>query len=205
MLNSILVQPVDDGLNSYALEKLEEIKAYDLDLYEHCISVANLAAALCRQMKMDEVDIANLWIAGALHDYGKMFIDKRILNKPGKLTDYEYEIMQKHVLMGVSVLGNDKRLPEICLIGIREHHERKRGDGYPFGISEISEYGEILAVCDVYSALRAERVYKTGIPREKALEILRHDKVFRKEIVDALEAVTSESVLDVYRGESRCC
>lgn len=191
-MNDVLNTTTGQHLSAYAIERLGEIKEFDTELYGHCIRVANLASAICIVLKKDKVIVQDLWLAGALHDYGKMFIDKRILNKPGRLTKREFNAMKMHVLLGVRVLETDQRLPKYCLQGILEHHERKLGIGYPFGKTEISEYGEILAACDVYDALTTKRVYKEAMSRKKALKIIREEEDFREEIVDALEDASIE-------------
>jgi HD-GYP domain-containing protein (c-di-GMP phosphodiesterase class II) len=109
-----------------------------------------------------------------LHDVGKMLVPPEILNKPGKLTPEEFEIMKLHVDRGVDVLqGTFPDRPELAVVAA-EHHERYDGSGYPKGLrgSEISQWGQVSAVADVYDALTSERCYKSAMPTVKAVSLI---------------------------------
>ena len=128
---------------------------------------------------LSESDIAMYSTASALHDIGKISIDGDILNKPGRLTPEEFEIIKTHALIGAEML---ERLPfysdnplihaayEIC----RWHHERYDGRGYPDGLKgeEIPISAQVTALADVYDALTSVRCYKAAIPHEKAMEMI---------------------------------
>lgn len=118
-------------------------------------------------------------LASALHDIGKIGIDDKILNKPGKLTKEEFEIMKTHTLIGASILENLGLYQEEPLIKTayqicRWHHERYDGKGYPDGLKgeEIPIAAQVVSVADVYDALVSERVYKKAIPHEKAIQMI---------------------------------
>ncbi len=118
-------------------------------------------------------------LASALHDIGKIGIDDKILNKPGRLTKEEFEIMKSHTLIGASILENLGLYQEEPLIKTayqicRWHHERYDGKGYPDGLQgdEIPISAQVVSVADVYDALVSERVYKKAIPHEKAIEMI---------------------------------
>jgi len=124
-------------------------------------------------------DVSLISLASALHDIGKIIIPENILNKPGKLTKEEFEVMKTHAMVGATML---MRLPshqeeplvkvayEIC----RWHHERYDGKGYPDGLKgeEIPISAQIVSVADVYDALTSERVYKKALSHEKALDMI---------------------------------
>ena len=124
-------------------------------------------------------DVLIISTASALHDIGKIMIDEKILNKPGKLTKEEFEIMKTHSMLGATIL---KELPmyqkktlvsvayEIC----RWHHERYDGKGYPDGLKgeEIPISAQVVALADVYDALTSERCYKKAFSKEKAMEMI---------------------------------
>ena len=128
---------------------------------------------------LTDEDILLISTASALHDIGKIMIDEKILNKPGKLTKEEFEIMKTHSMLGASIL---KELPtyqkktlvsvayEIC----RWHHERYDGKGYPDGLKgeEIPISAQVVALADVYDALTSERCYKKAFSKEKAMEMI---------------------------------
>ncbi len=119
--------------------------------------------------------------ASALHDIGKIGIDEKILNKPGKLTKEEFEIMKTHTLIGAHMLDNldmykNEKLVKLAYEICRWHHERYDGKGYPDGLSgeEIPISAQVVSLADVYDALVSERVYKKAFSHEKALEMIRN-------------------------------
>ena len=134
--------------------------------------------------KTDHYDLTwsdqyRITLASALHDIGKIGIDDKILNKPGRLTKEEFEIMKSHTLIGESILENLGLYQEEPLIKTayqicRWHHERYDGKGYPDGLrgDEIPISAQVVSVADVYDALVNERVYKKAITHEKAIEMI---------------------------------
>ena len=117
--------------------------------------------------------------ASALHDIGKIGIDDKILNKPGRLTDEEFKIMQNHTIIGASILENmgsyqDEELMKVACQICRWHHERYDGKGYPDGLKgdEIPISAQVVSLADVYDALVSERVYKKAYSHEKAIEMI---------------------------------
>ena len=119
--------------------------------------------------------------ASALHDIGKIGIDEKILNKPGKLTKEEFEIMKTHTLIGAQMLDNldmyrNEKLLKLAYEICRWHHERYDGKGYPDGLvgEEIPISAQVVSLADVYDALVSERVYKKAFSHEKALEMIRN-------------------------------
>ena len=119
--------------------------------------------------------------ASALHDIGKVGIDEKILNKPGKLTKEEFEIMKAHTLIGAQMLDNldmyrNEKLLKLAYEICRWHHERYDGKGYPDGLvgEEIPISAQVVSLADVYDALVSERVYKKAFSHEKALEMIQN-------------------------------
>ena len=105
---------------------------------------------------------------GLLHDIGKIGVPDAVINKPGRLTDEEYDIIKKHPVMGATILENIKEKRELA-IGARSHHEKYGGGGYPDGIKgeEIPEQARIIAVADAYDAMTSYRSYHDPMPQEK--------------------------------------
>lgn len=140
----------------------------------HSIGVASKAEQLTRYMGFDEETAQKMYLAGALHDIGKVAIGNEILEKPGKLTDNEYTTMKHHAAYTYYILSEIDDFDEI-----RDwaafHHERLDGTGYPFGktASELNTQERIMACVDIYQALTESRPYKEGMSHEKAYEILR--------------------------------
>lgn len=140
--------------------------------------------------------IVDLEKSAPLHDIGKVAIPDSILRKPGKLTPEEFEIIKKHCEYGTRVLRiADEKLSfqsflKIAIQMVASHHERWNGKGYPNGLRQeaIPLSGRIMALADVYDALRSERCYKKAIPHEKTLEILSRERgeQFDPDLVDVL-------------------
>ena len=118
-------------------------------------------------------------VASALHDIGKIGIDEKILNKPGKLTPEEFELMKMHTMIGASMLERleiykEERLVQIACEICRWHHERYDGSGYPDGLKgeEIPIAAQVVSIVDVYDALTSQRVYKQAYSHEKAMQMI---------------------------------
>ncbi len=124
-------------------------------------------------------EIGLIATASALHDIGKIDIDEKILNKPGKLTKEEFEIMKTHTTIGANRLGkldlyHNERLVQFAYEICRWHHERWDGKGYPDGLKgdEIPISAQVVSVADVYDALVSERVYKKAYPHDVAIQMI---------------------------------
>lgn len=150
--------------NPGALISLSRIKAADTYTFQHSVSICALLVAFAHALGMDADEIEEAGLGGLLHDVGKMKIPNEILNKPGKLTDEEFDIMKSHASLSREIL---KAVPGISTMVVQiagEHHERMAGGGYPRGLSgsEISQIGRMTAIADVYDALTSNRVYHKG-------------------------------------------
>lgn len=147
-------------------------------------------------ISLDNEERSTIALASALHDIGKMSIDDAILNKPGRLTPEEFEIMKTHTTMGADMLlelgrhhvGN--ALMEYAYQIARWHHERWDGKGYPDGLKgdEIPIAAQVVSVADVYDALTSVRVYKDAIPHEEAIQMILDGKcgTFNPLLLDCL-------------------
>lgn len=169
-----LVGSIDRNPN--ALLCLTKIREKDDYLLEHSLNVAILLANFGKYIGLKEEEVQELAMSGFLHDIGKIKIPDKILHKPGRLTDQEMNIMRDHVVFGIEAL-EEMQTPEQMIRTVGEHHERLDGYGYPEGArqDEISYYGRMIAIVDVYDALTADRCYKAGMPSQKALQILLKD------------------------------
>lgn len=130
--------------------------------FNHSVQVGMLAYYLSRWMGYPEDFAMEAGKAGFVHDIGMSMVDSRILNKPSKLTDEEYEQVKKHVGYGRDILRKSYPEDSPILLGALQHHERLDGSGYPHGLKgeEISPIGLVLAVTDIYSAMISSRVYQ---------------------------------------------
>ncbi len=152
----------------------------------HVLHINKITGMLLERLiqKTDKYDISwhdryLITTASALHDIGKIGVDEKILNKPGRLTADEFEIMKMHTMIGASMLHSltmyqDEELVRVATEICRWHHERYDGRGYPDGLKgdEIPISAQVVSVADVYDALASERVYKKAFPHEKAIEMI---------------------------------
>ena len=140
---------------------------------KHSLGVAQKAAVLAEFMGYSEADIEKIYMAGALHDIGKMAIGNEILEKPGRLTDEEFSRMKNHAGYTYMILSEVEDFEEVRDWAAL-HHEKLDGTGYPFGkkADELNEPERIMACVDIYQALTEARPYKDGMPHEKACSIL---------------------------------
>ncbi|MGA8864255.1 MAG: HD-GYP domain-containing protein [Gallionella sp.] len=150
--------------NPGALIGLARLKDKDDYTYMHSVAVCALMVALARQLGLDDEQVRQAGMAGLLHDIGKMMIPLEILNKPGKLTDAEFDLVKSHPVEGHKMLLESKGISDIALDVCLHHHEKVDGRGYPdrLGNEQISLYAKMGAVCDVYDAITSNRPYKSG-------------------------------------------
>lgn len=160
--------------NESAAAAISKLKAFDEYTYTHCINVSILAVILGKRLGYDRDRLEMVGKAGLFHDVGKALIPDHILNKPGKLTDEEMQIMRTHPLHGYKILTAQGDIPEEIVRGAVEHHEKYDGSGYPCGLKgdQISDIARLLAVVDVYDALTSKRVYKDPLPPGKVLAMM---------------------------------
>ena len=150
--------------NPGALIGLARLKNKDDYTYMHSVAVCALMVSLARQLGLDDEQIRLAGLAGLLHDVGKMMIPLTILNKPGKLTDAEFETMKSHPVEGHKMLLEGSGIGEVALDVCLHHHEKVDGSGYPERLTDtqISLFAKMGAVCDVYDAITSNRPYKNG-------------------------------------------
>lgn len=171
-----IVSAVADSIfrNPDAIVSLLRIKRADKYTFQHSVAVGTLLISFCRSLEMDRTIIEQAGIGGLLHDIGKMKVPNEILNNPGKLNESEFEVMKKHVSYGCLLLENTKGISPIAIRVAAEHHERYDGSGYPLGLKgdEISRYGQMASIVDVYDALTSNRVYHVGSEPTEVLKKL---------------------------------
>ena len=157
----------------------------------HSIGVAERAEKLSRYMGFDEETVQKMYLAGALHDIGKVAVGNEILEKPDRLTDAEFAVMKHHAAYTSNILSEIDDFEEIRDFAAF-HHERLDGTGYPFGkdASELNVQERMMACIDIYQALTESRPYKKGMSHERACEILKNmaDKGWLDmDIIDKIE------------------
>lgn len=173
----------------------------------HVVHIKQLTKMLLEQLQRKDTaytvtssDLLLIPLAAALHDIGKIGIDEKILNKPGKLTREEFEIMKTHTVIGADMLESLTLYQEDPLVRIardicRWHHERFDGKGYPDGLKkdDISLSAQVVSLADVYDALVSERVYKKAFSHEKAIQMILNGEC------GTFNPVLLECLLDIQR------
>ena len=159
---------------------------------EHSEEVAEMSHALSRELDLSEERTETIVSAARIHDIGKIGIPDKILLKPGKLTDDEWEIMKEHSEIGAEILSELEIYNDAVDI-VRHEHERWNGSGYPDGLSgdEIPLGARVVAVADVWNALRTERPYRGPLSKEESLEIIKDMKG------DELDPEISEALIKI--------
>ncbi|MFH2036798.1 MAG: HD domain-containing phosphohydrolase [Candidatus Zixiibacteriota bacterium] len=172
------------------------IEARDGYTAGHTDRVYRLARVIALKLGWNGTQLSDLRTGSILHDIGKIGVPDRILNKPGKLSDEEFEIMKQHPEMGAKILQNIPFLEQVIPY-VLYHHEKYDGTGYPFGLSgkEIPIEGRILAVADTFDAILSDRPYRNGATTDKALDELVKFKgmQFDPKIVDLFIKAFNES------------
>lgn len=169
-INSGVVRQVAEEIadsvtrNAGALINLARLKTADDYSYMHSVAVCALMVALARQIGLSDAECRSAGFAGLLHDLGKMDVPLDLLNKPGHLTDAEFQVVRLHPQQGHRRLLDagvtDEAALDVCL----HHHEKMDGSGYPHGLvgEQISLWARMGAICDVYDAITSNRPYKQG-------------------------------------------
>ncbi len=167
---------VDDVLdNRDALLGLTSIRMYDEYTFAHSVNVAVLAIAQGTFLSFDKPQIAALGVAGMLHDIGKMAVPLEIINKPGKLTDEEWQVVKRHPIEGALILSGVPALTRLAMIASFEHHQHGDERGYPRMDDSRQQhpFSQIVAISDAYDAIVAARVYyRVPTPPDEAVRIL---------------------------------
>lgn len=165
----------------------------------HCERVTKYSLVIAKKMGLDEEELLGLEFAGLLHDIGKIGIPSEIINKQGRLTSEEYEVVKRHPELGYDMLKSMTFLDSSSKI-LLQHHERIDGKGYPYGLEadEIDKLAKILAVADAYDAMTTVRPYRMDkLTNEQAIiEFLRHkNKQFDEVVVDVFVDILSRGDL----------
>ncbi|EIW15825.1 MULTISPECIES: HD domain-containing phosphohydrolase [Pelosinus] len=143
----------------------------DIYTMQHSENVAALLVGLTEYMRLSDSEVTMAYLAGIVHDVGKIGISEEILNKPGRLTEVEYEIVKRHPSKGADILQEVDEFATLAHI-VRHHHERYDGKGYPNGLQEeaIPRISRMLTICDAYDAMTSVRCYCSPHSVEEALE-----------------------------------
>jgi HD-GYP domain-containing protein (c-di-GMP phosphodiesterase class II) len=171
--NLALYENIYENLFSTLFAFVETIEARDPYTKQHSTRVCSYAMAIAKNMGCSQEEIDELNVSGNLHDIGKIGIPDKILLKPGRLTDEEYEFIKKHPIIGSNIIAHVGMWTAELKI-IKHHHERWDGEGYPDGLkaTEVPLLSRILAVADTFDALTSDRSYRNRMSDEVAAGIV---------------------------------
>jgi HD-GYP domain-containing protein (c-di-GMP phosphodiesterase class II) len=195
--------------NPDALTWMTQLKHKDAYTAEHSLNVCILTLTFARHLGMDEATMKEIGLGGFMHDIGKLRVPLEILNKPGKLTEGEFELMKKHPTYGRDLLNRSGGVPSSTIDIAFAHHERAVGQGYPRGIQgqAISRFARIVAIVDVYDAISSDRIYHRGLSPQESMKRLYEwrngslDGELVEQFIQALGVYPLGSVVELNSGE----
>ena len=163
--------------NRTALLALTALKNYDNYTFTHMVNVSILTMGQARGLGIEGTQLREFGLAGLMHDIGKVKTPSEILNKPGKLTDAEFEILKRHTVDGAEILKNTPEIPALAPIVAFEHHLRNDGTGYPSGVirHKLNLGSSLAGIADVYDAMRSQRVYQQAYASDRILTVLQRN------------------------------
>ena len=171
MLNQIVDEIMQEPA---AIVNLIDLKEFDAYTHQHSVNVCVLACIIGAVHGLSRDEMYNLALAGILHDIGKIFVGKGILNKPGKLDPEEFEVVKTHSALGSELVFEKCDFAPSVSTAILHHHERFDGNGYPLRKSgdDIVLYGQIIAIADVYDAFTSKRPHREAALPSEAYEYI---------------------------------
>lgn len=182
------------------MSTMRKVSIDDIYTYRHSINVCVYCAMIAKWLKLSQEELAEVALAGLLHDIGKSKISIKIINKSDNLSDVEFNEIKLHTEFGREILKNNSSITKKILDAVYHHHESINGGGYPLGISgdKIGLYARIVAVADTYDALLSDRVYRKKVSPYKALDILKDESFFRLD--PEICTVFIKNISDFYVG-----
>lgn len=170
-----LVGCVDTDINVMPL--LLKMMPKEYTTHHHSVNVAFFAAVLCKAINSTKKDTMDIAFSGLLHDIGKMRVDEWLLLKAGPLEEDEYKIMKRHSEDGIAILEQNGISNEKILNGVRYHHEKLDGTGYPKALlgKKIPKSARIIGMCDVFDALTTQRTFRTNYTSFEALLLMKRE------------------------------
>jgi len=163
--------------NRTALIALTALKNYDNYTFTHMVNVSILTMSQARALGIEGSTLREVGLAALMHDIGKVRTPAEVLNKPEKLTDDEFRIMQMHVVDGAEILRRTPEMPAIAPVIAFEHHLRLDGTGYPAGVhrSALNLGTMLCSIADVYDAMRSQRAYQQSFPSDRILAVMKRN------------------------------
>ena len=163
--------------NRTALIALTAMKTYDNYTFTHMVNTSILTMGQARAIGIEGRLLREFGLSALMHDIGKVRTPKEILNKPGKLTTDEFEIMKRHPVDGAEILRRTPEMPILAPVVAFEHHLRIDGTGYPSGAKRptLNLGTQLCSIADVYDAMRSNRTYQASFPSDRVLAVLQNN------------------------------
>ena len=206
--NVRLISDIEDGQREIIFTLGEIVETRSKETGHHVKRVAEYSRLLAEKCGLSPQECETIRLASPLHDVGKVGIPDAILNKPGKLTEEEFEVIKTHAYLGYDMLRRSKgRVLQTAAVLAHEHHERWDGKGYPQGLAgeETHIYGRITGICDVFDALGQKRQYKEAWDVDRILDYYREQRglQFDPELVDLFLKHSAEilAIQEAFPGE----
>jgi len=202
--NEVLIHDLKDLFAGTIGAIIEALDAKDSFTLGRSRRVTFLSLKMVNYFDLSMREMGKLELAGLLHDIGMIGVPEDVLNKTGRLSEEEYEIVKKHVNHGVKILEDIKQLKDVVEI-IKFHHERFDGKGYPYGLKgdEIPFNAKIIAIADAYDGMVSERSYREGLSHEDAMKKItdQSGKQFDPVVVKAFQSIVSEALAEIKEFE----
>jgi len=179
-----------------AINSLESVMAHNYHTFLHSLQVATLTLLMHTEAyTLSRDEMLDVGTGAILHDFGKIFVPQEILNKSGKLSDAEIEILKRHPEEGYVFLQNKGVLSPVSLMIVRLHHERCNGSGYPLGLEsrDIPRSAQVTGIADVYCTLTTDNHGNKTMPPHIAVQLMRNQMkdLFAPQLLDTLEKIVS--------------
>ncbi len=195
--------------NPDALLWLTKLRSVDTYAYDHAIDTSVLAVMFGRHLGLARDQLQDLGLTGLLFDIGKLKLPPNLLSKPGKLTDDEFALVRKHVDYGIEILSQSSGISPRVIDGVRHHHERHDGSGYPQGLkgSEIPISARIVAIVDCFDAITSTRPFREPISAHHAIRQMYdwRDKEFQAQLyeqfIQCLGVYPTGTIVELSSGE----
>jgi len=188
------MQPNADPLDAVREAILKAVEARDTYTRLHMARTAESACRVARRLGLSESQQQVIHCGALLHDSGKIGVPDHILNKPGRLSSYEFDVMKAHPVIGQHICGPMQPSPALIRV-IRNHHERLDGTGYPDGLrgDQIPMATRIVCVTEIYDALSSNRPYRPAMGRDRVCDVLRQEAHHGWWDIDVVEATLAET------------
>lgn len=191
--------------DKYIIGELKRLKNFHTHTVNHCVRVGVLSGIIGIYIGMSKKDLTHLIISGLLHDIGKVQIPLEILNKPSKLTDFEFDFIKKHPIYGYERLSKNPSINPIVLDTVLHHHEKLDGTGYPDSLRnlEISIFSQIVGIADIFDAITSDRPYHDKISIDDAFDVLinnkqKLDKNLIRKVIDCISVHINDDIIISY-------